>query len=271
MKCCICGTVRNCGKYLEKVFSNIEKIGTIFDEYVIIVYYDVSNDNTLEFLKQYREKNNKLIFYVNKDPLSKYRTHRIAKGRNKCLNMIRSNYKDYDFFIMMDFDDVCAKKLNLDVLKNKMLSSEWDALSFSNSANGSIYYDIWALSIQPYLFSYRHFNHQKMDCAKKMHDYIVEKLKKMPKGQLLPCASAFCGFSIYKTDKFINCNYDGKLRIDLIPKKLIRNNILAVNGPLCFTNYEGTIHEDCEHRSFHLEAIHKNNSRIRISPEKLFE
>jgi hypothetical protein len=53
MKCCICGTVRNCGKYLEKVFSNIEKIGTIFDEYVIIVYYDVSNDNTLEFLKQY--------------------------------------------------------------------------------------------------------------------------------------------------------------------------------------------------------------------------
>ncbi|NBP19743.1 MAG: hypothetical protein EBU56_06445, partial [Burkholderiaceae bacterium] len=70
------------------------KIGTIFDEYVIIVYYDVSNDNTLEFLKQYREKNNKLIFYVNRDPLSKYRTHRIAKGRNKCLNMIRSSYTD---------------------------------------------------------------------------------------------------------------------------------------------------------------------------------
>ena len=67
MKCCICGTVRNCGKYLEKVFSNIEKIGTIFDEYVIIVYYDESNDNTLEFLKRYKEKNNKLIFYVNRD------------------------------------------------------------------------------------------------------------------------------------------------------------------------------------------------------------
>ena len=271
MKCCICGTVRNCEKYLEKVFSNIEKIGTIFDEYVIIVYYDESNDNTLEFLKRYKEKNNKLIFYVNRDPLSKYRTHRIAKGRNKCLNMIRSNYKDYDFFIMMDFDDVCAKELKLDVLKNKLLLTEWDALSFSNSANGLLYYDIWALSIQPYLVSYRHFNNEKTDCISKMHNYIVEKLRKMPKEELLPCASAFCGFSIYKTDKFINCNYDGKLRIDLIPKNLIRNNILYLNSPLCFTNYEGTIHEDCEHRSFHLESIRKNNARIRVSPEKLFE
>jgi len=271
MKCCICGTVRNCEKYLEKVFSNIEKIGTIFDEYVILVYYDESNDDTLQFLKKYKEKNNKLIFYVNREPLSKYRTHRIAKGRNKCLNMIRSNYNDYDFFIMMDFDDVCAKELKLEVLENKLISNEWDALSFSNSTDGSIYYDIWALSIQPYLVSYRHFNDEKSACCAKMQNYVTEKLKKMRKEQLLTCASAFCGFSIYKTAKFINCNYDGKLRLDLIPKKLIRNNILAVNSPLCFTNHEGTVHEDCEHRSFHLEAIRKNNARIRISPESLFE
>ena len=29
-------------------------------------------------------------------------------------------------------------------------------------------------------------------------------------------------------------------------------------------------HEDCEHRSFHLDSINKKNARIFISPEKLF-
>jgi hypothetical protein len=32
MKCCICGTVKNCGPYLEKVLKNIETIGKIFGE-----------------------------------------------------------------------------------------------------------------------------------------------------------------------------------------------------------------------------------------------
>ena len=27
MKCCICGPVRNCEPFLDKVFENIEKIG----------------------------------------------------------------------------------------------------------------------------------------------------------------------------------------------------------------------------------------------------
>ena len=47
MKCCICGPVRNCEPFLDTVFSNIEKIGALFDDYQIIVYYDKSNDNTL--------------------------------------------------------------------------------------------------------------------------------------------------------------------------------------------------------------------------------
>ena len=40
MKCCICGTVRNCGKYLKHVFKVMERIGSLFEEYAIILYYD---------------------------------------------------------------------------------------------------------------------------------------------------------------------------------------------------------------------------------------
>ena len=32
MKCCICGPVRNCGPFLDKVLQNIEKIGSLFED-----------------------------------------------------------------------------------------------------------------------------------------------------------------------------------------------------------------------------------------------
>jgi len=46
MKCCICGTVRDCGMYLDNIFGIMEKIATLFEDYRIILYYDKSNDNT---------------------------------------------------------------------------------------------------------------------------------------------------------------------------------------------------------------------------------
>ena len=113
MRCCICGTVRNCGKYLDKIFSNMEIIGSIFDNYKIILYYDISDDNTLEKIKNYQRINSNLILYENKNKLLPYRTHRIALGRNKCLNIIREQFSDYEYFIMMDCDDRCAKDINI--------------------------------------------------------------------------------------------------------------------------------------------------------------
>ena len=82
MNCCFCGPVKNCGPYLLKVLNNIEKIASLFEDYTIILYYDNSNDNTLEILKEYQLKNPKLLFYVNSKPLSPFRTHNIAKYRS---------------------------------------------------------------------------------------------------------------------------------------------------------------------------------------------
>jgi hypothetical protein len=268
MKCCICGAVRNVAEYLDKIFSNMEKIGSLFDNYVIILYYDESSDNTLQKLKDYQIINSKLKFYVNKTIVSNFRTQRIANARNGCLQMIRANYSDYEMFIMMDCDDVCVADIKLDVLKKYLYKNSWDSLSF----NRSEYYDIWALSIRPYMFSFRHYNDELKVCNE-MQKYITDLLSKVPENGLLKCASAFNGFAIYRTNKFLNCNYDGKVRIDLIPKNYIYNNVLVNGQKIEFKTYAGTeqsFYEDCEHRAFHLEAIHKNNARIRISPEILF-
>ena len=268
MKCCICGAVRNVGEYLDKIFNNMEKIGSLFDDYVIIIYYDNSSDNTLQKLKDYQSINPRLKFYVSKTIISNFRTQRIANARNGCLEMIRANYSNYEMFIMMDCDDVCHPDIKLDVLKKYLYKNSWDSLSF----NKRDYYDIWALSIRPYIFSYRHYKNEGRVLGK-MKEYITNLLSKVPENGLLKCASAFNGFSIYRTNKFLNCNYDGRVRLDLIPKNYVYNNIVINGQKIEFKTYVGTeqtFYEDCEHRSFHLEAINKNGARIRISPEILF-
>jgi len=260
MKCCICGTLKNCGPYLDKVFENIEKIGSLFDGYIIILYYDKSSDNTLQILKNYKKINNKLIFYVNKKLLSKYRTINISNGRNACLNYIRAKYIDYEYFIMMDMDDVNCKEVNTDILKKYLLREDWDGLSFNTTP---IYYDLYALSLYPYFLSlYCWDNSDEM--SKKIFDNVCNSLKNLKKDELLKCASAFNGFSVYRTNKFIDCNYDGKLRNDLLPF----HSILNMNRTTRL-NYKHR-EDDCEHRAFHIQAINKNNARIRISPEILF-
>ena len=202
MKCCICGPVRNCKPFLDTVFENIEKIGSIFDDYEILVFYDKSNDNTLEKLKEYQLKNSRLKLYVNKTLISKYRTHRLAYARNFCLNYVKSlNLTEYPFFIMMDFDDVNCKNVRPEILKKYLTRNDWDGLSFNTFPK---YYDIWGLSIYPYCFSYNHFKNDQNHNYDTIQNYIVNKLNNLESEKLLKCISSFNGFSIYRTIKFMN-------------------------------------------------------------------
>jgi hypothetical protein len=258
MNCCICGTVRNCAPFLNKVFTNIEKFGSLFDDYTIIVYYDISTDNTLDLLKEYQKKNSRLLVYVNKKPLSEYRTFRIAKGRNVCLKYIFENQTRFPYFIMMDFDDVSYTEINIDPIRKCLMREDWDSVSF----NRNNYYDIWALSIKPYYLSCAHIG---ADAGIAMSKYIINLLNNANKGELIPCASAFGGFAIYRTDKFANCRYSGLLDLSLLPKHLIIQNLALFKGQFDYSKIE-----DCEHRYFHLMAINKNQARIRISPEIIF-
>ena len=258
MKCCICGTIKNVEKYLNKIFQNMELVGSLFKEYVIILYYDHSSDKTLQKIKDYQCKNNKLQIIINNQKPLQYRTHRIAKGRNECLSMIKDKYSDYEYFIMMDCDDTCAYNMKLPILKNYLDNNDnWDSLSFNHPSG---YYDSWALSKRPFVVSCHHFKDPAL-----IQKIITKIIKKTPKDKLIQCLSAFNGFAIYKTEKFINCIYDGTFRLDYIPKKLILENI-KVSGKINLSNNN----EDCEHRHFHFQAVFKHNAKIMISPLCLF-
>jgi hypothetical protein len=269
IECCICGPVKNCGPYLDKVLENIEKIGSLFKDYRIFIFYDTSNDDTLSKLITYKKKNNRVVLFINKKITSKYRTHNIAYARNHCLNYIRNNQMKFPYFIMMDFDDVNCKNINTDILPKYFGRTDWDALSFNTSPK---YYDIWGLSINPYCFSYNHFEQNQYNNYHIIQEYIMKKLNDLHEGELLQCISSFNGFSIYRTEKFLNSYYDGRLRLDIIPANFIKKHAIVASSNIMLHDY-GNVngkYEDCEHRTFHALAITKMNAKIRISPEVLF-
>jgi len=209
--------------------------------------------------------------------LSPYRTHRIANARNKCLDILKNNYSDCPYFIMMDFDDPNSKSCRVDKLKkyfdaSKPLLNNWDALSFQTTPH---YYDIWALSIAPFSFSYNHMLNNYVFHGI-MQKYMDEKIKHTQ--GLISCISAFNGFAIYKTAVFISCRYSGHIHTSIqlsksIQPKWIKEHQRATKSRrLKFRDY-GHIkgaYEDCEHRPFHMQAIQQNGAKIKISPEVIF-
>ncbi len=275
MNCCICGPVKNCGPYLSKVLDNMEKIGSIFNDYTILIYYDKSSDNTLDILKAYQYKNPKIMLYVNKNHVSPFRTHNIANARNVCLNYVRENKEKFPFFIMMDCDDVNCKEVNTDILKKYLYSNNWDGLSFNTSPK---YYDIWGLSIYPFCFSYNHFenNVRYYNIIQNYVDTLLKKAKE--ENKLIECISSFNGFSLYRTSKFLNTYYDGRVRIDLVPKANVEAHKNITKSKLVFKKYfkpDGSVnvdgrYEDCEHRAFHIQARQNSGARIMISPDVIF-
>lgn len=268
MNCCICGPVKNCAPYLPKVLANIEKIGSIFHDYKIVIYYDTSTDNTLDILKAYQKRNPKLLFYVNKRPTSQFRTHNIAVARNHCLKYVHENKDEFPYFIMMDFDDVNCKEVNVEPLEQSLKREDWDGLSFNTSP---AYYDIWGVSIWPFCFSYNHFENN-VQYYKIIQNYIMKKLSDLSPGHLLQCISSFNGLSIYRTSKFLDTYYDGKVRLDLFPNEYIQSHARAQRSGIVYKDY-GHVkgqYEDCEHRAFHQMARQNSGARIMISPEVLF-
>jgi hypothetical protein len=176
---------------------------------------------------------------------------------------------------MMDCDDVNCKEVNTDILKKYLYSNNWDGLSFNTTPK---YYDIWGLSMYPFCFSYNHFeNNVKYYYI--IQNYLDELLKKASsENALLSCISSFNGFSIYRTKKFLNSYYDGKIRLDLIPKANLEAHKNVTRSKLVYKIYykpDGKVnvdgrYEDCEHRAFHIQATKNSGARIMISPEVLF-
>jgi hypothetical protein len=280
----VCLCVYNNEQGLPMCLENIESIHHIFHRMVINVVYDISEDNSYQILMNFKKKNedksmhqripmNIVINTAKRNLQSK--SVNIATCRNMLLNMIRTSYRDYEYFIMMDTNEYsCIGKINTQLMydiihpgphsESNNHISKYDAITFDREAG---YYDWWALSFDPYIYSFYHIVNSFKVAAqmKTMFTDVLNYYRTNHPNDLIPVYSAFNGFGIYKTSKFINCSYSSDININLFPKPIVHKMI-----NLTKSNIHNHYKDDCEHRKFHLEAIQKNNAKIGVSTKYMF-
>ena len=254
----ICGCVRNCQKYLKDVFNNISLIQKELNIIKIIVAFDESEDDTLIELNKLKELFN-LEILINKNKLTSHRTLNISNARNMLLDYLINNENKIDYFIMMDFDDICSKPINIDVL-TESLSFEWDCITYNNEN----YYDFWALAIDDYEISCWHWNNPKI-IINLMKKNLINKFNESD-NNIIECISAFNGFGIYNFSKFNNIRYSPFINLNLYNLNKIKYIQNLTN--LKVVNLKHKL--DCEHKNFHLNSKKINNLYIFIYKKYLF-
>ena len=266
----ICGCVKNCEKYLDDVFKNIDKIINIESITVshVIFSFDISDDKSLLKLIEYKKQNSiNVDIIINKEPLTKHRTLNISNARNRIMERLEYIHREHSIshFIMMDFDDVSSKEINIEDLKNTILKfcitcSPFDCITFNNEQ----YYDFWALSFDEFHFSSWHTSNPRKimrEMNKRLCEYFIDNEK-----DYILCDSAFNGFGVYKYDVFKDVRYDTHIDLSLFDNKKIYK---LCNDYGIQVSFNSNIF-DCEHRMFHFKATKYYNAKHAIININLF-
>jgi hypothetical protein len=252
-------TVRDCAVYLPKIFINLNRLRTLFDEFVLIVAYDNCIDNSESLLKKYQDASSFPVHLLKIDNPSPHRTIRIANARNACLEKLET--LDVTTHFVIDADDVNVELWNLQLLKYYLGRQDWDVLTF----NRNDYYDIWALMYPPFqhhCWGFSRYSRAVVECMKKD---VVCRLENCE--EWVPCQSAFNGFAMYKTKKFKGIRYDGEYKNlrKLIPEEARQRTMQSLSCLRLPLMLDESFVQSCEHLYYHLSAYQANQVRIYIS------
>ena len=248
----------NSSQGLPRIFKNLRELSTKFKSTVAIFCYDISRDNTLELIKNEFQRNAPCVaeLVANRYPRTHSRTHNISNARNTVLDVIKERYAHFELLSMMDCNEyACIGDIELetldDILRDDMID-RWDGISFNREAG---YYDYWALSFSPFVYSFFHCTGWQQVVAAMRERF--SKILDEEKGELIYVYSAFNGFAIYKMSKFVDCRYSDKISVELFPAGEIAKQCLAAK-----CNIIDSLSDDCEHRNFHLESIKNTTAKL---------
>lgn len=218
-KVVICGVCKDCAGRLPYSIRIMEKIGSLFSDYHIIVYENNSTDSTPQILKNW-SKSNQRVFTISENieknvlktlfvnyPM---KTEAIARARNIVLDIATSErYQEFKYLIMMDMDFKIAPSYEgfIEIFKTKQ---RWDA--------------IFAYGVDPRGSHWDWFAFRDDQCplgAELLGDYWWTlpykffNLKLTTESQWYPVYSAFGGCGIYKKSSIVGCRYSGLVTNDL--------------------------------------------------------
>ena len=234
----IAGTARDIEKYLPGTKNKLEMVKSLFRSGKIIIYENDSKDKTLDILKHWEKEG--LIQLITEKNIPGKRTQRLSHGRNTLLKEAMKN--KFDFYIVMDLDDIIEKLEPEGVLSTFKMKEDW-AMVGGNQINRP-YYDIWTLRTFDDWLDFDYLVCK--DIERKGEDYCFKsRLREIPPdAEPIQVKSCFGGIGIYKKKYLENCNYGNGLR----------NNTINV--------------EECEHVKLN-ECITRNGGKIYINPKMI--
>ena len=231
-KVILVGTISNAEKQVEKDFSRVYKSLHFFEEIYVFLVESDSSDSTIDVLNKLSKKIPNFN-YVSLGELKTQlpnRIERIRKCRNEYVYHIRNNIESnkWDYVVVADLDGMNSS-VEYDSILNLFSSrTPWDAC-FPNQRYG--YYDLYALREKSWmprdvfedlkvlrssipveeLNNFQIFKKFKrllaFDKTRKLS--IYSKMRKISKNDpWISVDSAFGGLAIYKTNLFLDNNYD---------------------------------------------------------------
>jgi hypothetical protein len=232
-KLLILGISRDNAGRIKPVISHIEKLGSQFSDYKVVIFENDSSDGTKLILSIWSLLNSRVNiinedFNLIKRPSIKF----LADIRNKYLNYIKDKYPDFDMALVLDMDMHYGWDMR-GVYNSFSQIENWDAVC----ANG-IYTKqghMWDS------FAHRDDNYNLNNLYHDISpDYWASEIPKAQKiytigDKLKPVKSCFNGMAFYKRSAISNCQYD------------------SIKG-------------NCEHVSFHSCIINKNHAKIVMNP-----
>jgi SEC-C motif-containing protein len=262
------GCARDCAQYLPAVLNNIGHMAGLFRDSAYIFVENDSRDATKEILQSWCA-GRPAARTVSLDGLAGEcfeHTVRIERARNAYLEIVKSEYRDFDYMLALDCDDASTQTVEDNVLAKavEFLESEpRSAAAFANSQGH--YYDLWAL---------RHHTLCPNDVWEALCDLVLIGGK--PENEAYETAfrnkifqfdanadpvevdSAFGGLGIYKIKSILRneASYVGSKKKS-IPSRFVYNNAMQGNSEVGW--------QQCEHVSFNL-GFRNNDEKLFILP-----
>jgi hypothetical protein len=260
-KAVIVGCLKNSAEFLPRVFQNLEKLASFFDEVSFIFIENDSTDATKATISAWgsRQSHFKLFSMDGLDDYERNRTVRLEIARNAYINAIQqdSTLHHYEHLIAMDMDDRGAHPLSLDAVGSALSFLNEKAEHAAVFANQSVkYYDLWALR-HPQLCPFD-FWHEVL--AQALHvasdqeafDKVYAKVPKCIPVDTPPIQveSAFGGLGIYKMKFVLNnkSRYIGHEYKYFVGESMVFSKL-----------------QTCEHVSFH-QGISAQGGQMFILP-----
>ena len=205
----ICGLCRNVRLFLARTAARIEKLGSMFHDYRIILYENDSIDATREFLTDWASQNPRLEVIsetlsakLHLKNRSLERATWMARCRNRYRERVNEKYQDFDYTMVVDTD--LPGGWSFDGIAHTFGHDNWDVIGSYGIQRRSAHepnecpythFDTWAFHPAAGTAARELVNH---------NDLVFRRGDPM-----IPVESSFGGLGIYRTACMSAAEYGG--------------------------------------------------------------